>query len=36
MATKTGPEPSETGEGVVVNGFPNLRLKIEPNHNLGL
>jgi hypothetical protein len=36
MATKTGSEPSETEEGVILNGFYNLRLKVEPNHSLGL
>jgi hypothetical protein len=36
VATKTGPKPGETGEGVILNGFYNLRLKVEPNQSLGL
>jgi hypothetical protein len=36
MATKTGSEPGETGEGVISNGFYNLRLKFRPNQSLGL
>jgi hypothetical protein len=35
MATKIGSEPSKTEEGVILNGF-YLRLKVEPNHSLGL
>jgi hypothetical protein len=33
---KTNPEPGEIREGVILIGFYNLRLKFEPNHNLGL
>jgi hypothetical protein len=36
VATKTGPELGEIREGVILNGFYNLRLKVEPNHSLGL